>query len=98
MELSQVSKELAASWWVFAFAISCFAIYEQASCRLAKGIEKLSVRACDLENAIHKLEQSGSELRLQVLSQNDPNSIELSLISGLGLVPEGYTKIYYTSE
>ncbi len=98
MDLSQISKELVRSWWVLAFAIVTFALYEQASCRLMKGIEKLSIRAQDLENAICKAEKKQTELRLQVASQNDPQWIELSLIMGLGLVPDGYTKIYYTNE
>ena len=98
MDLLQISKELMRSWWVFAFAILTFAIYEQASCKLMKGIDKLSIRSKDLENAICKAEKTEAELRLQVANQNDPQWIELSLIMGLGLVPEGYTKIYYTNE
>ena len=60
-----------------------------------KGIERLQVKALEIEGAIGKAENAQRDLKLQVASQSDPAWIELALIKGLGLVPEGYTKIYY---
>lgn len=85
-------------WWVFAFAILTFGLYEQTSRKLLRAIEKLSSRKNELQKAICMAENEQEELKLQVLSQSDPAWIELSLIKGLGLVPEGYTKIYFEED
>ncbi len=36
-------------------------------------------------------------LLLQINSQSDPDWIELTLMQGLGLVPEGQTKAYFSN-
>lgn len=36
-------------------------------------------------------------LLLQINSQSDPEWIELTLMQGLGLVPEGQTKAYFSN-
>lgn len=36
------------------------------------------------------------DLLLQINSQSDPEWVELTLMRGLGLVPEGYTKVYFS--
>lgn len=84
--------------WVVAFAILTFGLYEQTSRKLLRATEKLSSRKDELEEAICMAENEQEELKLQVLSQSDPAWIELSLIKGLGLVPEGYTKIYFEED
>ena len=96
MELaSSVIKQLIRAWWVVAFAILTFAFYEQSAGKLTRNIDKLKIHAAELEKATALAESAQIDLKLQVASQSDPTWIELSLIKGLGLVPEGYTKIYY---
>ena len=38
------------------------------------------------------------DLKLQINSQKDPAWIELTLMKGLGLVPEGQLKVYFTKD
>ncbi|MDB6082056.1 MAG: putative rane protein [Chlamydiia bacterium] len=82
-------------WWVLAFAILTFGLYEQASAKLLRATSRLETRTQELQEAIFQEESELEELKLQVGSQNDPTWIELALIKGLGLIPEGYTKIYF---
>lgn len=93
-----ILKEIARSWWVFAFAILTFALYEQAAGKVHRSIYKLENQASAFETKISDLESEQEELELEVASQNDPSWIEFSLIKGLGLVPEGYTKVYFEEE
>ena len=93
--LTSAFRECVRSWWVLAFAILTFGLYEQSSGSLSRSIDKLTRQATELENSITQAESTRGDLKLQVASQSDPAWIELSLIKGLGLVPEGYTKIYY---
>lgn len=93
-----MKNRLLGSWWVLGFAIVVFGIYEQASTRLTNGIAKLQARVIELEASIAKTTTDQEELKLQVASQSDPAWIELLLIKGLGLVPEGYKKIYFEEE
>ena len=93
--LSYAFKQLVRAWWVVAFAILTFALYEQSSGKLTRSIDKLKIQAAELEKSVTLAESTQVDLKLQVASQSDPTWIELSLIKGLGLVPEGYTKIYY---
>lgn len=83
------------SWWVWAFAIVCFGLYEQAAMKLERDITSLDKEISSLEARI--IESSGKQqyLKLQQECFNDPVWIELSLIRVLGMVPEGYTKIYF---
>ena len=93
-----IVREIVRSWWVFAFAILTFALYEQSSGRLGKSIQKLEKRESLLEHEIQELALEQEELELQVASQSDSSFTEFSLLKGLGLVPEGYTKIYMDDE
>lgn len=83
------------SWWVWAFAIVCFGLYEQASMKLEQGITSLDKEISSLETRIIESSVKQQYLLLQQESFNDPAWIELSLIGVLGMVPEGYTKIYF---
>jgi hypothetical protein len=94
--VSNISKQLIQSWWVILITIFAFGFYEQSSGKLTKNITRLKMRAAEIETAIKIAEQDKAGFQLQVASQSDPEWIELLLIKCLGLVPEGYTKIYYT--
>lgn len=83
------------SWWVWAFAIVCFSLYEQSAMKLEKEMVLLDGQIASLEKKIFDAKKTQGDLKLQVESFNDSASIERTLIRALGLVPEGYTKVYY---
>ena len=92
---SRLSKHLVSLAWLVAFAVLTFALYEQAKATVMKSIRRLEEKSALLQAEIADEEDMQQELKLQVASQSDPSWVELSLIKALGLVPEGYTKIYY---
>ncbi len=89
---------IARNWWVVVFvAASCF-LYSQS-------IQKKKAALFELESRFQALEQEKSvvveqqnELMLQVQSQSDPAWIEMTLMKGLGLVPEGQRKVYFQNQ
>lgn len=83
------------SWWVWAFSIACFGLYEQASYSLHQEIVGLEREIEASNTRIQKAELRQEELKLQLRSLSDPAWIELELIQGLGVVPQGYKKIYF---
>ena len=86
------------SWWVWAFAIVCFGLYEQASMKLERDITSLDKEIASLETKLLEASYKGQYLALQQESFQDPAWIELTLIRVLGMVPEGYTKVYYKED
>ncbi|MBS0654844.1 MAG: hypothetical protein JSR46_03620 [Verrucomicrobia bacterium] len=85
-------------WWVAGLAILCLGIYEQGAKVLEKEIALFQHQADDLRQKTVQARALQAELKLQVTSQSDPAWIELVLIKNIGLVPEGYKKIYVPSE
>lgn len=85
-------------WWVFAFVLVTGIVYEQGS----KAPDALFTQFTDQKNALLKQKRENLErqknLQLQINSQSDLDWIELTLIKGLGLVPEGYQKVYFHSD
>lgn len=55
--------------------------------------KKLSDIQIEKEAALNQQQ----DLRLQIISQQDPAWIELTLMKGLGLVPEGQQKILFSN-
>ncbi len=84
------------SWWVWAFAILSFSLFEQSSMKLQKEMDFLDSQIVSLEARICNAKNTQEYLKLQVESFNDPAWIECTLIRALGLTPEGYTKVYYS--
>jgi hypothetical protein len=83
------------SWWVWVFCIVAFSLYEQASMKLEREITSLDSEIKSLEERICEAVHTQNLLTLQAESSQDPAWIELTLIRVLGVVPEGYTKVYY---
>lgn len=84
------------SWWVIAFALLCGILYEQ-------GLKKRHDDYIRLSEHLQKLQQEKAEvlaqqqdLQMSINSQSDPAWIELTLMKGLGLVPEGQQKVFFT--
>jgi hypothetical protein len=63
--------------------------------KLEMQISSLDKEIQSLENRITDAVCMQQHLKLQQESFNDPAWIELTLIRVLGVVPEGYTKVYY---
>jgi hypothetical protein len=81
--------------WAILFVLFVFGVYEQSSQKVARATARLEIKAAGIQEAITKAEALQNELRLQVANESDPATIELALIKGLGLVPEGYRKIFF---
>jgi hypothetical protein len=83
------------SWWVMAFVIACGIIYEQG----IKVHDHLYQQFMEQANALEDEKQAAlrhqQNLQLQINSQSDLAWVELTLMKGLGLVPEGQQKVYF---
>jgi len=86
------------AWWVWVCALFAFGLHERAVKSISEEMAILSQRAQLLSSAIAEKQASQEMLALQLASRDDPAWIELTLIRNLGLVPEGYTKIYFQDE
>ncbi len=85
-------------WWVIVFIAICFGIYAHASHKKRQAILALESYLHQLNYEKQHLLQDREELLLNINSQSDPAWIELTLMKGLGLVPEGKIKVYFDSD
>lgn len=85
-------------WWVALLAIVSFGLYEQGAKRLEKEMGELKNEIDEISSQIHQAKILQEKLKIEVASQNDPAWVERTLIKCLGLVPEGYTKVYFEEE
>lgn len=86
------------SWWVWIIFIVSFGLYEQGAYHLSRKINDLESEIALVTNRLHVAKVRQEELKLQIASSSDPAWIELVLIRSLGLVPEGYTKVYFETK
>jgi len=84
------------SWWVILFVLLCYMFYEQGQKKRSEDYISLSNQLKELNHEKEKAVALQKKLLLQINSQSDPAWIELSLMKGLGLVPEGKEKVYFT--
>lgn len=77
------------------FAFFTFVVYEQATYPIDKKIKKLEEKKENLQQQVRIKLQEQDDLKLQIASLSDSGWLELVLMKNLGLVPEGYTKIYF---
>lgn len=75
--------------------IACFGLYEQASKKVSQKIAVLDREMATLSAKLESALSLQEELSLQVASFSDPAWVEQVLIRGLGVIPEGSTKIYF---
>ena len=85
-------------WWVFGFLALCAAGYTLAVQKKKTEIVGLKHRVQELEVQKTTALQEREDLVRQIESQSDPAWIELILMKGLGLVPEGHKKVYFYKE
>jgi cell division protein FtsL len=88
---------IAQSWWVVLFICICSIVYAHASYKKNELIASLDEHLSTLKNEKDALLQEKEDLLLQINSQSDPAWIQLTLMKGLGLVPEGQLKVYFHS-
>ncbi|HKZ00005.1 MAG TPA: hypothetical protein VJ112_02445 [Rhabdochlamydiaceae bacterium] len=86
------------SWWMFLFLALCFLVYSHAMHKKDQAYRELENYLANLKTEKDILLQDRDDLLLQVGSQSDPSWIQLMLMKGLGVVPEGQVKVYFTKE
>lgn len=62
--------------------------------------ELIHLQSCldDMQAKERALEEEIAQLQVRVHDQQDPQWIELILMQKLGLIPKGYTKVYFEKE
>lgn len=83
------------SWWVILFLLACYFFYEHGIERREANFAKLQQQYLELQNEKKKALAIQKDLILQVNSQSDPEWVQLTLMKGLGLVPEGQVKVIF---
>jgi hypothetical protein len=83
------------SWWVIAFALVCTMFYEQGVKERNLFYQQLTQKLTNLQQEKQAALQKQKNLQLQINSQSDLAWIELTLMKGLGVVPEGQQKVYF---
>jgi len=96
--VSQIERIFLDSWWVFLFLILCYLFYEQGLKRKNHDYARLHAYHAELQFKKEEAIQTQEDLMLQINSQSDPAWVELTLMKGLGLVPEDQTKVYFPDE
>jgi hypothetical protein len=89
---------LTANWWVVLFVAVCTVVYSGAISGKQAVMSTLDGRLISLQQDKERLINQRQELELQINSQSDPAWIQLTLMKGLGLVPEGQSKVYFHTE
>lgn len=83
------------SWWVIAFILICIVTYEQGLKKRDHLYQQLTDQSLASLQEKQEVLQHQQNLQLQINSQSDLAWVELTLMKGLGLVPEGQQKIYF---
>ena len=80
---------------MFLFIGSCLAIYSHAMHQKQEAYQGLEKHLVELQQQKEALSLLHEDLLVQIQSQSDPAWIELTLMKGLGVVPEGQQKVYF---
>ena len=83
------------SWWVIAFIFACVILYEQGLKTREQLYQQLNEQLMKLQLEKQRALKQQENLELQINSQSDLAWIELTLMKGLGLVPEDQQKIFF---
>ena len=77
---------------------ACTVVYFHSVGKKNEVIASLDQRLESLHEEKNALLQLKDDLLLQINSQSDPAWIQLTLMKGLGLVPEGQLKVYFCGD
>lgn len=83
------------SWWVILFMLICYMFFEHSVRERDIEYVKLYHQLIELREMRKSAQAEHDKLLMHINSQSDPAWIELTLMKGLGLVPEGQTKVYF---
>lgn len=83
-------------WWVVCFCFTATSVYLHFGQEKKGQVEELSSRLQEMNQQKLLALQEKESLCLQIESQNDPSWIEMILMRDLGVVPEGWLKVYFT--
>jgi hypothetical protein len=83
------------SWWMFLFLALCYLLYSQGMHKKKQVLAEIRQRLQGLEAEKQFAVQEHEDLLLRINSQSDPAWIQMTLMKGLGLVPEGQLKVYF---
>ncbi len=83
------------SWWVILFFLICLFAYDHAMKKRHQEETQLKKKLEDIRYEKSIAMEKQEELKLQIASQTDPAWIEMTLMKGLGLVPEGQKKVLF---
>lgn len=86
---------LRGSWWVLMCLAFSLLFYVRGMHRKDLAFQELKQRLEVLEMNKESALATREDLLLQIKSQNDPAWIEMMLLKGLGMVPEGQVKVYF---
>lgn len=89
---------VAKNWWVVLFISMCALMYFKSVSKKNEVLAALDRHLKTLDNEKATLLQEREDLLLQINSQSDPAWIQLILMKGLGLVPEGQLKVYFHTD
>jgi len=82
-------------WWVALFTLFCYTVLEQGLGKVNTEYSKLNDQLVKIQTEKIKAFAKQEDLLLQVNSQSDPAWVELLLMKGLGVVPEGQIKVLF---
>ena len=86
------------SWWIFLFLGVVYVFYSHSLQTKNQDYTELKHRFLELERDKEVALRQREDLLLQINSQSDPAWIQLMLMKGLGVVPEGHLKVYFKKE
>lgn len=84
-------------WWPILFSLFCFFLYEHSLNKIHKDYRQLYHKLIELNKEKELALNLQQDLLQQINSQSDQMWVELTLMKGLGLVPEGYQKFLIES-
>lgn len=87
-----MSKE---TWFLIVYIILAVIVFEWNVNQVDKHAEKFITEKSRLEKAIAEKKEEQVRLNEMIMSESDPQWIELTLMKVLGVIPEGTKKIYF---
>ena len=86
------------SWWVILFTLLCYMWLEHEQASQMDTFQILSTKLQELKKQKTDAVHTSQRLKNQINSQSDPAWVELTLMKGIGLVPNNQQKIYFTDD
>lgn len=99
MKKKEIKKEwLSKWWWTILFCLASYIFFDSAQRKKDKEIFTLQQQMQQIRSEQQLLAHQKDELTARIESQNDPEWVELVLMKELGVVPEGYMKVYFKKD